>query len=87
MNKGSLLELLRRDEGKALSFMELVYIGAQVRKQNEPLFNNRCTTVILIYCNVKVASGMSYLELRQLIHRDLAARNVLVGDGCVAKIW
>lgn len=30
MNKGSLLELLRRDEGKALSFMELVYIGAQV---------------------------------------------------------
>jgi tyrosine-protein kinase Src len=30
MNKGSLLDLLRRDEGKALSFMELVYIGAQV---------------------------------------------------------
>lgn len=30
MNKGSLLELLRRDEGKALTFMELVYIGAQV---------------------------------------------------------
>ncbi len=30
MNKGSLLDLLRRDEGKALTFMELVYIGAQV---------------------------------------------------------
>lgn len=30
MSKGSLLELLRRDEGKALGFMELVYIGAQV---------------------------------------------------------
>ena len=30
MTKGSLLELLRKDEGKALSFMELVYIGAQV---------------------------------------------------------
>jgi hypothetical protein len=31
MNKGSLLDLLRRDEGKALIFMELVYIAAQVR--------------------------------------------------------
>lgn len=30
MNKGSLLDLLRSDEGKALGFMELVYIGAQV---------------------------------------------------------
>lgn len=30
MNKGSLLDLLRKDEGKALAFMELVYIGAQV---------------------------------------------------------
>ena len=30
MTKGSLLDLLRRDESKALSFMELVYIGAQV---------------------------------------------------------
>ena len=35
---------------------------------------------------LKVASGMSYLETRQLIHRDLAARNVLVSDGWVAKI-
>ena len=34
MTKGSLLELLRKDEGKALSFMELVYIGAQVNDLN-----------------------------------------------------
>ena len=34
MNKGSLLDLLRRDEGKALVFMELVYIGAQVSECN-----------------------------------------------------
>ena len=43
MNKGSLLELLCRDEGKALSFMELVYIGAQVCN-NEWDHKNDCTT-------------------------------------------
>ncbi|XP_022901246.1 tyrosine-protein kinase Src64B [Onthophagus taurus] len=34
----------------------------------------------------QVASGMEYLESRQLIHRDLAARNVLIGENNVAKI-
>lgn len=37
-------------------------------------------------CVLKVASGMAYLEVKQLIHRDLAARNVLIGDNNIAKI-
>lgn len=37
-------------------------------------------------CWLQVASGMEYLEGKQLIHRDLAARNVLIGDNNIAKI-
>lgn len=38
----------------------------------------------MVNFGAQVASGMSYLEVRNLIHRDLAARNVLVGKkGCV----
>ncbi|XP_014243353.1 tyrosine-protein kinase Src64B [Cimex lectularius] len=40
----------------------------------------------LIYIAYQVASGMSYLEMKQLIHRDLAARNVLIGENNIAKI-
>ncbi|XP_075225566.1 tyrosine-protein kinase Src64B isoform X2 [Lycorma delicatula] len=40
----------------------------------------------LIYIAAQVASGMAYLEVKQLIHRDLAARNVLIGDNNIAKI-
>uniref|UniRef100_A0A023F4P5 Tyrosine-protein kinase n=1 Tax=Triatoma infestans TaxID=30076 RepID=A0A023F4P5_TRIIF len=40
----------------------------------------------LIYIASQVASGMSYLEMKQLIHRDLAARNVLIGENNTAKI-
>nr|XP_017014245.1 tyrosine-protein kinase Src64B isoform X1 [Drosophila takahashii] len=40
----------------------------------------------LIYIATQVASGMEYLESKQLIHRDLAARNVLIGENNVAKI-
>ncbi|PNF25896.1 Tyrosine-protein kinase Src64B [Cryptotermes secundus] len=40
----------------------------------------------LVYIAAQVASGMEYLEGKQLIHRDLAARNVLIGDNNIAKI-
>ncbi|XP_068081120.1 tyrosine-protein kinase Src64B [Anabrus simplex] len=40
----------------------------------------------LIYIAAQVASGMQYLEGKQLIHRDLAARNVLIGENNIAKI-
>ncbi|KRT81848.1 phosphotransferase [Oryctes borbonicus] len=62
MRLGSLLDVLRKDQGKTLDFRDLIYIAAQV------------------------ASGMKYLESKQLIHRDLAARNVLIGDNNTAKI-
>ncbi|XP_069674291.1 tyrosine-protein kinase Src64B isoform X1 [Periplaneta americana] len=40
----------------------------------------------LVYIAAQVASGMEYLEGKQLIHRDLAARNVLIGENNIAKI-
>ncbi|KAG5682067.1 hypothetical protein PVAND_011450 [Polypedilum vanderplanki] len=40
----------------------------------------------LVYIAAQVASGMDYLEKKQLVHRDLAARNVLVGRNLIAKV-
>lgn len=80
MSKGSLLDFLRKDEGKSLEFEDLVYIAFQVF-----LF----LMIHLIYSLLtlfQVASGMEYLESKQLIHRDLAARNVLIGENNIAKI-
>lgn len=57
MNKGSLLELLRRDEGKALSFMELVYIGAQVSSGMAYLESRQLIHRDLAARNVLVSDG------------------------------
>lgn len=35
---------------------------------------------------MQIASGMAYIESKQLIHRDLAARNILVGKNNGVKI-
>lgn len=40
----------------------------------------------LIDMAAQIASGMAYLESKQLIHRDLAARNILVGENNVVKV-
>ncbi|XP_067125349.1 tyrosine-protein kinase Fyn-like [Centruroides vittatus] len=41
---------------------------------------------ILIDFAAQIASGMAYIESKQLIHRDLAARNILVGEENIVKI-
>lgn len=40
----------------------------------------------LIDMAAQIASGMAYLESKQLIHRDLAARNILVGENNIVKV-
>lgn len=44
------------------------------------------TLAALINMAAQIASGMAYIESKQLIHRDLAARNVLFGENSVVKI-
>lgn len=44
------------------------------------------TLPALIDMAAQIASGMSYIESKQLIHRDLAARNILVGENNVVKV-
>lgn len=95
MNRGSLLEFLRNGEGKDLQFGDLLYIGAQVC-ENTFIYSINTSKVLFVmclvsdhldyFCALQVASGMGYLEVKQLIHRDLAARNVLIGDNNMAKI-
>ncbi|KAF2361711.1 Serine-threonine/tyrosine-protein kinase catalytic domain [Trinorchestia longiramus] len=55
---------------------------------NSTLIENRPTLSYgaLLYISCQVASGMKYLESRNLVHRDLSARNCLVGKQLRIKI-
>uniref|UniRef100_A0A0K0E3N4 Tyrosine-protein kinase n=1 Tax=Strongyloides stercoralis TaxID=6248 RepID=A0A0K0E3N4_STRER len=62
MNKGNLLDYLRKIEKDSLPASVTLYMASQV------------------------ASGMAYLESKNIIHRDLAARNCLIADEYVVKV-
>lgn len=40
----------------------------------------------LIFMAKQVASGMKYLNTKEIIHRDLMAKNVLIGENNIVKI-
>ena len=52
-----------------------------LRKESSLLDPNR-----LVQMSVDIASGMAFLEQKQIIHRDLAARNCLVKQDLTVKV-
>lgn len=57
-----------------------------LRKQDEASKGTKVKLPVLIDMAAQIASGMQYLESKQLIHRDLAARNILVGENNIVKV-
>lgn len=57
-----------------------------LRKQDEASKGTKVKLPVLIDMASQIASGMQYLESKQLIHRDLAARNILVGENNIVKV-
>ncbi|OQR72636.1 tyrosine-protein kinase Src64B-like [Tropilaelaps mercedesae] len=57
-----------------------------LRKQDEASKGSKVKLPVLIDMASQIASGMQYLESKQLIHRDLAARNILVGENNIVKV-
>ncbi|CAH1400284.1 tyrosine-protein kinase Src64B [Halyomorpha halys] len=96
LQEAAIMKKFRHDRLVALyavcSKQEPIYIVTEYMRHGsllEFLRNGKgkdLSTQDLIYIAAQVASGMEYLEMKQLIHRDLAARNVLIGDNNTAKI-
>ncbi|CAG7819663.1 unnamed protein product [Allacma fusca] len=71
-----------------LEFLELGDL-CQFLRQNDTLLPNATKKLSfgsLLYLASQIASGMRFLESRNIVHRDLATRNCVVGRDLVVKI-
>ncbi|XP_021949331.1 discoidin domain-containing receptor 2 [Folsomia candida] len=71
-----------------LEFLELGDL-CQFLKQNDSMrsgSNKKLSLNSLLHIASQIASGMKFLEIRNIVHRDLAARNCVVGRGLLVKI-
>lgn len=52
----------------------------------KPEARNEIKVGHLVYIVSQIATGMAFLESKNLVHRDLAARNILIGENYCAKV-